>query len=43
MRSYALLIQSREPRVDDVIGFIDGLSIPIQCSDSGSEQNACYN
>jgi hypothetical protein len=40
---YAEMIRVREPLVNDVIGFIDGVSIPVQCSDEESEQNAMYN
>jgi len=43
MRIYADMIQDREPTVDDVIGFLDGVSIPIQCSDYPEEQAMFYN
>ena len=29
--------------IDNVIGFVDGLSLPIQCSDDAYTQNAAYN
>ena len=32
-----------EPSVRIVIGFIDGLSLPTQCSSDEDEQNAFYN
>lgn len=33
----------REPTVNNVIGFVDGLSVPVQCSDDILLQNAAYN
>jgi hypothetical protein len=43
MASFASLIQAREPSVDDVIGFLDGLSLTSECSSEVIEQNAMYN
>jgi hypothetical protein len=43
MAEYARLISLREPAVGNIIGFIDGVSIPVQCSDDVLEQNAMYN
>ena len=43
MAEFAAMIQVREPMVDNVIGFVDGLSLPIQCSDDEYMQNAAYN
>jgi len=43
MVHYASLVQAREPLVDNIIGFVDGVSIPVQCSDDASMQNAAYN
>jgi len=43
MEMYASMVQNREPLVTNVIGFIDGLSIPVQCCDEEAEQNAYYN
>ena len=43
MAEFAAMVQVREPMVDNVIGFVDGLSLPIQCSDDEYMQNAAYN
>ena len=43
MRELAAMTESREPRVKNVIGFVDGVAIPIQCSDDAIDQNANYN
>jgi len=44
MRQFAGMVQSREPLVDDVIviGFMDGVSIPAECTDERFEQNTFY-
>jgi hypothetical protein len=42
MRRFSGMVQSREPLVDDVIGFMDGVSIPAECTDKRFEQNAFY-
>ncbi len=42
MREYAAMIQAREPSVDDVIGFMDGVLFFSECSDERVEQNAFY-
>ncbi len=42
MREYASMVQAREPSVDDVIGFMDGVSLPSECTDERVEQNAFY-
>ena len=42
MRRFAGMVQSREPLIDDVIGFMDGVSIPAECTDERFEQNAFY-
>ena len=42
MRQFAEMVQSREPLVDDVIGFMDGVSIPAECTDERFEQNVFY-
>ena len=42
MRRFAGMVQSREPLIDDVIGFMDGVSIPAECTDEHFEQNAFY-
>ena len=43
MQLFAEMVRRREPLVDNVIGFVDGVSIPIQCSDDENEQTAHYN
>jgi hypothetical protein len=43
MTRYAELVRRREPSVRGVIGFLDGLSLPTQCSSEEDEQNAFYN
>ena len=40
---YASLIARREPAIQNCIGFVDGLSIPVQCCDEVIEQNKNYN
>jgi hypothetical protein len=42
MRRLAGMVQSREPLVDDVTGFMDGVLIPAECTDKRFEQNAFY-
>ena len=42
MRRFARMVQAREPLVDDVIGFMDGVSIPAECTEERFEQNAFY-
>ncbi len=42
MRRFADMVQLREPSVDDIIGFMDGVSFPAQCTDERIEQNAFY-
>ena len=37
-QNYARLVQIREPRVKDVIGFTDGVSIPVKCSSDMEKQ-----
>lgn len=43
MRELAAMVQRREPMIDNVIGFVDGLSVPVQCSDVETLQRAAYN
>jgi hypothetical protein len=38
MQQLAALVEAREPRVDNIIGFVDRLSIPVQCSSTGALQ-----
>ena len=42
MREYADMVQLREPEVDDIIGFMDGVSFSSECTDERIEQNAFY-
>ena len=42
MREYASMVQAREPSVDDVIGFMDGVSLSSECTDEWVEQNEFY-
>jgi hypothetical protein len=43
MASFARQIQIHEPEVDDVIGFMDSLSLTLECSSEILEQNSMYN
>ena len=36
-------VRRREPMIDDVFGFLDGLALPVQCCPDIDEQNAFYN
>ena len=36
------MVQLREPAVDDIIGFMDGVSFPAECTDKQVKQNAFY-
>jgi hypothetical protein len=40
MGQFAGMVQSRDPLVDDVIGFMDGVSIPAECTDERFVQHA---
>ena len=42
MRQFADMVQMRAPIVNDIIGFMDGVSIPAECTDERVEQNAFY-
>ena len=42
MIEYATMIQQREPMVDDIIGFMDGVSFPVPCTDKRISQSAMY-
>ncbi len=42
MMEFANMIQRREPMVDDIIGFMDRVSFPLQCMDERVNQNAMY-
>jgi hypothetical protein len=43
MAQFARNIQEREPEVDDVIGFMDGLALTSECTSKLIEQNAMCN
>ena len=43
MAHYASLVEQREPRVNNIIGFVDGVAIPVQCSEDDFERSAYYN
>jgi hypothetical protein len=43
MRYFASMVHSREPLVNNVIGFVDGLTLACQCSDNELLQNAACN
>jgi hypothetical protein len=42
MAAWAALVQAREPSVNNNCGFVDGVKLPVQCSDDEVEQNAAY-
>lgn len=43
MPALAALVQNCEPLVDNVIGFVNGLSVPVECSADATEQDKYYN
>jgi hypothetical protein len=43
MAYFASIILEREPEVDDVIGFMDGLALTSEYTSDELEQNAMYN
>ena len=43
MRKFTDMVNEREPLVDDIIGFMDGVSFPSECTDKRVKQNAYYN
>ena len=43
MRKFADMVQEREPLVDNIIGFMDGVSFPSECTDERVEQNGYYS
>jgi hypothetical protein len=43
MENYAHMVNQREPSVDNIIGFVDGFSTPIECNDEIIEQSNEYN
>jgi hypothetical protein len=42
MREFADMVQAREPLVDDIIGFMDSVSFPMECTSERVQQNAFY-
>ena len=42
MEQFAAMINARESLIDDVIEFMDGVSIPTECTSEEYEQNAMY-
>jgi hypothetical protein len=42
MEEFAQMVNACEPLVEDIIGFMDGVSIPTECMDEEMEQNAMY-
>ena len=43
MMELAAIVEAREPIADDVIGFMDGLSLHSESSSETMAQNAMYN
>jgi hypothetical protein len=43
MQMFASMVQSRENSIDDVIGFMDGVSLPTECTSEKITQNAFYS
>jgi hypothetical protein len=43
MEKWARLINNREPLVNDVIGFVDGVAIHVQCADDENQQSIFYS
>ena len=39
MEQFAAMINAHEPLVDDATGFIDGISLPTECTPEELEQN----
>jgi hypothetical protein len=42
MRKYADMIQAREPLINNVIGFMDSVSFPMECNNKHDEQKVYY-
>ena len=42
MREFVDMIQEREPLVSNIIGFMDGVSFPAECTDKRVEENSYY-
>ena len=43
MQKFALMINSCEPSIDDVIGFMDGVSLATECTSERTTQNVFYS
>jgi hypothetical protein len=43
MENFDSLINQQEPEVDDVIGFMDGVTLTSECTSEPIEQNAMYS
>jgi hypothetical protein len=42
MRKFTDMVKMREPMVDDIKGFMDGLSFPSKCTNERVNQSAMY-
>ena len=42
MREFADMVKMRQSMVDNIIGFMDGVSFPVQCTEERLAQNAIY-
>jgi hypothetical protein len=42
MRQFADMVQLQEPAIGDIIGFMDGVSFHVECTDKCIKQNAFY-
>ena len=42
MTEYAAMVRLREPLVNDIIGFMEGVTFPAECSDDRIIQNLMY-
>ena len=43
MQMFASIINNREHSIDDVIGFMDGVSLATECTSEATMQNAFYS
>lgn len=43
MREFARLVSKRESTIKNIIGFVDGLSLPVQCSSDPEDQARMHN
>ena len=43
MQMFASMINNHEPSIDDVIGFMDGVSLATECTSERMTQNAFYS